>query len=385
MRQFFKWLSHAVVFPILYRIACLAPVKKGRIVFADGHHDTLPYCMRPVWETLDGEIYEKIPFFHDYSHCGYFRALGIMASFMHLYATAEVVFLCDTFLPAASCRKRKGTTVVQLWHSCGLLKKIGFDTEEDAGRGRFRIDAYRNTDLLTVSGTRLVPELSRAMGLPERCIVPLGSCKTDPYFSESFLQEQKEALLRQFPESAGKPLVLWLPTFRGEAGRGTVSGAAEIARVQEECADSVFLLQKLHDCIRGADVQARCSIPAECLLPAADLVITDYSSLYYDALLLGKPVILFTSDYSDYEENRGFYIPYGSLPGRRAESYEELKQAIAQFPAWYDDAMRGEMRRQIELYAERCDGHAVERIVSACGLTAGRGQPDVVRDRDQRD
>ena len=52
-------------------------------------------------------------------------------NFMQVYAQAEYVFINSYFLPVSSCRKRKETTVVQLWHSGGLMKKMGYDTTED--------------------------------------------------------------------------------------------------------------------------------------------------------------------------------------------------------------------------------------------------------------
>ena len=54
-----------------------------------------------------------------------------MFEFMKLYAVSQTVVICDNFLPVASCRKRKGTKVIQLWHAGGALKKFGYDTADD--------------------------------------------------------------------------------------------------------------------------------------------------------------------------------------------------------------------------------------------------------------
>jgi len=62
----------------------------------------------------------------------------------------------------------------------------------------------------------------------------------------------------------------------------------------------------------------------------ADLVISDYSSVFIDALVLGKPVIGFIYDYSNYTEKQdGLLYDYGIVfPGPLANCFEELLTAI---------------------------------------------------------
>ena len=51
-----------------------------------------------------------------------------------------------------------------------------------------------------------------------------------------------------------------------------------------------------------------------CFLNAADVLITDYSSVFYDFAITRKKCVLFTPDAADYEAERGFYRPLSSLP-----------------------------------------------------------------------
>jgi CDP-glycerol glycerophosphotransferase len=60
-----------------------------------------------------------------------------------------------------------------------------------------------------------------------------------------------------------------------------------------------------------------------------DLLITDYSSIYFDYLLLDRPLIFLPYDYDTYDKEIGFTIPYGEFtPGYKPVSMEELMNAI---------------------------------------------------------
>lgn len=66
-------------------------------------------------------------------------------------------------------------------------------------------------------------------------------------------------------------------------------------------------------------------------LKFADVLITDYSSIYFDYLLLDRPMIFFDYDLKEYlSDSRKMYFDYDKFtPGRKAESYVELKKALS--------------------------------------------------------
>mgnify|MGYP004457017685 CR=1 FL=1 len=65
-------------------------------------------------------------------------------------------------------------------------------------------------------------------------------------------------------------------------------------------------------------------------LKMADVLITDYSSIYFDYLLLDRPVIFFDYDLKEYlSDSREMYFDYKDFtPGEKAENYQELKRSI---------------------------------------------------------
>ena len=66
------------------------------------------------------------------------------------------------------------------------------------------------------------------------------------------------------------------------------------------------------------------------ILPYTHVLVTDYSSILYDYLLLeGKGVILYLYDYKDYVQDRDFNYPFGeNVAGERAYTFTELAAVI---------------------------------------------------------
>lgn len=63
------------------------------------------------------------------------------------------------------------------------------------------------------------------------------------------------------------------------------------------------------------------------LTAASDVLITDYSSVIYDACLLGVPTVFYCSDYKEYD--RGFYLKFpDDLPGEMVTDANGLLGAI---------------------------------------------------------
>jgi len=71
-------------------------------------------------------------------------------------------------------------------------------------------------------------------------------------------------------------------------------------------------------------------------LMAADILVTDYSSVMFDYLLTGRKIILFTHDREYYEKVRGLHMELSALPFSKAETVPELMQELS-VPKQYSD------------------------------------------------
>lgn len=91
------------------------------------------------------------------------------------------------------------------------------------------------------------------------------------------------------------------------------------------------------------------------ILPFADIMITDYSSIYHDYLLLDRPILFFPYDYEMFESVRGFgYDYYENLPGPAIDSFNEfIDETIRIFSG--DDPhanQRNELRNKVHEYKD---------------------------------
>jgi len=78
------------------------------------------------------------------------------------------------------------------------------------------------------------------------------------------------------------------------------------------------------------------------VLPFVDVLVTDYSSVLYDFVLMqGKGVILYLYDYNDYVDERNFESPFDSnVVGPRAMNFEELLEIIDKGDYWITEDER---------------------------------------------
>ncbi len=362
-----------VLLPPLYAIFRRVPVQKGLVLFADGHHGELPFSMQRMAQAVQ-KLQEtgdcRIEFFiADFNQMSPFRLALWLFRFMHAYATAEYVFICDYFLPVAACRKRPETKVVQLWHSCGLMKKIAYDTQEDIPEG-YHGNMFGNYTYLTLSANACIPVHEKALRLSKDHIFATGVSRTDFYFDESWLESCREQFRKRHPEAAGKKIAIWAPTFRGNAGAPTLVGLKEVRDAAKALQDDWYFVIKVHPHIDAHEQLSTSTIPTEELLPVADVLITDYSSILFDFLLFQKPAVLFAPDLKEYERTRGLYIDYSELPFAYAASESELIEAV---PAAESRSQKhsDEIQSFTDKYDGACDGKSTERILRLIGLSPG--------------
>ncbi len=353
-----------IILPLAYFFYRSGPITKGLVIFADAHHDKCPVSMECILNRIKSDDdFTILEFYHDFSRCGSIGSLRYSIQFMILYAKAEFVFICDNFLPVSACVKRRGTTVIQLWHACGAFKKFGYDTAGDIPK-YYKGNVYKNYDLVTVSSEECIEHFSSAMRLDKSVFKALGVSRTDMYFNEDFIERSKERFYKENPNAKGKKVALWTPTFRGNPANPYTEGSESAARLADELSKSGdwYFITKQHPHIKKSVIEnTETDIPTEMLFAVADLLITDYSSVIYEYALFKKPILIFAPDLEQYKSQRGFYIDINSLPGEviiDAESLtlETVEKAVSQFD-------ESKMQCFIDRYMTACDGKSTDRII----------------------
>lgn len=332
------------------------------VVFADAHHDARPESMDRLAQALNGTEFRVREFYRDFGGLTARQQLRESLDFMRLYAQAGIVVLCDNFLPASSCRKKPETKLIQLWHGPGAFKKFGYDAPEDIPP-YYRGNVYRNYSLVTVSGPACVAPFRSAMRQPAGVVRPLGISRMDRCFEQGYREECRREFEEAYPEARGKKVLLWAPTFRGNAGNPKLAGLPDIERLKEQLGEAWFVIPSVHPhLVRHLNREdLRAKMPTERIIPEADVFVTDYSSVMYDACLFRKKMLLFAPDLDKFLAERGCYMDLAEFPGEIVTDGGELAAAVRRAEAQYDFEKQ---KAFAEAYLSACDGHATERILS---------------------
>lgn len=105
------------------------------------------------------------------------------------------------------------------------------------------------------------------------------------------------------------------------------------------------------------------------VLSFSDVLITDYSSIYFDYLMLNRPIGFMVGDISAYKDNRGFvFDDYEAfMPGAKIENYEQLISFLEEV-CQGRDAYKEERKKLIDLVHVYCDGNNANRLLEKIGL-----------------
>jgi CDP-glycerol glycerophosphotransferase (TagB/SpsB family) len=314
-RQIFKMTLQHVLLPLVYFINKWRPVDKDLVIFADAHHKKIPFNMKLIKENVEQKDNIKIKeYYLDFATVSSLESLFFSFKFMKDYSRAGYVFICDNFLPISSCKKKKATKVVQLWHACGALKKFGYDAKDDIP-DFYKGHVYKNYNLVTVSSEYCIAPFKSAMKQKDNIVRACGISRTDYYFNKRFIERAKDKFYKEHRCAKGKKIVLWAPTFRGNAIDPYFEGSDKIKILEERLKKlDYFLVTKFHPHYKKRENLRTSKLLTEELITLADFLITDYSSVLFDFLLLKDNLILFNPDLFHYQKNRGFYLNYEEIP-----------------------------------------------------------------------
>ncbi len=281
--------------------------------------------------------------------------------------TSKVIVTDDYIRYLRAARLREGQKVVQLWHACGAFKRFGIDAPSRLTHFE-ELRTHSQYSAVTVSSENCRQYYAHAFGVKPEIILPLGVPRTDALIDEESRARLKESVLKKHPLLRGKRIILFCPTFRESKGQ-IVRYDPKLDWLKLDAslnADEVFIINT-HPISREVYLSSRfikkvrdySSEPTPELLACADVIVTDYSSIIFETILIGKPVFFYCPDYESYE--RDFYLNYpDDLPGPVVTTQDELLETARAVmdnpPTEKIDAFRRE-------WLEACDGKATQRVV----------------------
>lgn len=269
--------------------------------------------------------------------------MGDQFAFIDAIACADIVF-CDDYHPFLYLIDYSSDVrVVQLWHAVGAFKTVGFARKrKDAATHKRNSRAHRSYTHVIVSAECDRPHYAKAFNLPQSRIYATGVPRIDAIMDAAWQQRARNGFFQRYPQAKGKRVVLFSPTFRGDDVRRASYDFSKLdlpqlaAWCREHGSIAVLkfhpLTQNVPQIPQGLDdaiINASDVREVNDLLPAADMLVTDYSSVIYEASLLEIPMVFYAYDLSEYEQSRGFFEPYGKfVPGPFVQSFPALLGAL---------------------------------------------------------
>lgn len=286
--------------------------------------------------------------------------------------TAKYVFLEDVYNYLQFYTPLPGQEIIQLWHAAGAYKKFGFSRKNE----QIKISTgHKKYTKAIVSADSIKPCYAEAYGISEDKIVATGVPRTDIFFDEKWKKKVLDDFHNKYPETVGKKIILFAPTYRGTKVPMAYYDMNEVPleKLKEKFGKECIFVSKLHPAaynnmkMRGEklgngdnfwlDVSDLRDIND--ILPVADILVTDYSSVIFDWLLLDRPIIYYAYDKDDYQGDRGLYYSFDEyVYGKVACTKDELIDAIEK-----SDMMLDKRQAFRERFMSACDGKATEKVV----------------------
>jgi len=258
--------------------------------------------------------------------------------------------------------KAKNQYLINLWHGVPLkaLGYAGHFKTEDASES---IKGIETNDILITTSSIVRNAMVTSFLIDPRKTVITGQPRNDYLFMVSSKQKIAQLLNRDI--SRYNKLLIFMPTYR--VARGRVEGTKEdLDFLRSEyfnkylSENNILFVLKLHpheekywlsqndfkQCSENVAILESESLTTHLVtiyevLNSFDILITDYSSIFFDYLLLNRPIIFMPFDLEEYAQSRGFLLePYDFwAPGPKVTKVEvlidEIQKCISD-PTYYE-------------------------------------------------
>ncbi|MDP2637080.1 MAG: CDP-glycerol glycerophosphotransferase family protein [bacterium] len=400
-RHITRLLTHPVLF-LVYALSHLFPRDKRLWVF--GIPKKFTWSSKYLFLYLANKKEKEVRYAwisRDRGLIAEFRSHGYPAYF---WLSPKGIWLCaragfyivDASMETINYWLSGGAKEVMIWHGIPLKKierdikkgeSIDAKVQQSKGFARFMVGVllpwvFRKPDYVTTTSSVFQDVFTSAFGVQKEHVFVAGFPKNDVYFANipgaeigadkgalSKLQELKK------PESQYKT-VLYAPTWRDTGGDSFFEKPDDLKALDDFLQEEqLMFFLKLHPLAqksasavtRGAEYRNIVFVDpdsdADPLLPFIDILVTDYSGIYFEFLLLNRPVVFFPFDYEKYvTRDRELYFHYQDVtPGPRVSTLGELMESLGKI-AQGQDEYRSQREKVKNMCYQHQDGNAAERV-----------------------
>ena len=257
-------------------------------------------------------------------------------------ATSKVILVDDYIRSIYEIKKRNDNYLLQVWHACGAFKTFGFSRLSKEGCWPQNSRSHRTYDYCLISSQRVAKHYAEAFGMNIANVIATGVPRTDIFFDETYKNKVKEKIYSSYPMLKDKKVILFAPTFRGSSKKegNYPHYRFDYKKIFDRFGDEYRIVIKHHPHVNNklfiaSEYQDRVIDLSENeelneLLFITDILITDYSSVVFEAALLDIPMLFYAFDLDEYISSRGFYYEYLSfIPGKLVQNMDDIIEAIS--------------------------------------------------------
>lgn len=375
-----------------YRILSLCvPVSEKKVVFISFHGRGYSDNPKAIYEEMQKD--EK---FKDYTFVWVLRDISQTPKgakgvpYMHwsyfITMASSKYWIVNCKLPKYIFKKQN-QIYLQTWHGTPL-KRLGHDIEAEAGMTFYRSgltleqmrctyddDVKKYNYMISPNKfcTRIFPH---AFHISKEKLIETGYPRNDILYKAT--EEKKKSIMEELGIPAGKKVILYAPTWRDNSyvAKGyTFELKADFHKWKEQLGEEYVVVFKPHYSIinslrtdqkEGLDAFLFCIDPnfdISKLYIAADLLITDYSSVFFDYAILERPIYFYMYDKEEYgKQLRGFYLDVDKeLPGEIVVTEDKLLQLIKS--QRYDFDKLKEFNKEFNSFQGGCSSRKVIEIL----------------------
>ena len=310
------------------------------------------------------------------------------------------LYIFDSFVKDINFWTSRGATKVNLWSGVPLK---AFERDISNPRSRY----YRlfhgslperwllammmpwhvdRPDLIIATSEETARITRRAFDIPGDTVVVSGFPRNDILFPGPDEQVgPRPGWTASFARAVedGQRILMYLPTYRDSGESYFNVDWSELDRLMEELGATFFF--KFHpdeqSTFRGqgqhvVELEQECDIYS--MMAHTDVLISDYSSIIFDFMLLGRPIVYYTPDLDAFvKSSRSLIfqpvdIAVGPVCTTAAELFESLKAVVSGESGSASDVARwAETRRRFNAHV---DGHSSQRVAEMIDSKVLQGQ-----------
>ncbi|EJP6619639.1 CDP-glycerol glycerophosphotransferase family protein [Staphylococcus pseudintermedius] len=295
----------------------------------------------------------------------------------YLKALTESKFLINNATFPAYFTKKPEQVYINTWHGTPL-KHMGFDVKNNLKGSQNTMKNFLASDYMispNAHTTNIFKYAFKLDGLYSGEILEIGYPRIDLTINTT-ANEAREYLAEHL-NLKKNPIILYCPTWRGknvnDPENSLLNVFEEIKLLNQKLPHQVlvkvhpFVYSKAKEMPELKPYLVPDFLDTNQLMPAVDLMITDYSSIFFDFLVTDKPIVFYVPDLDKYQNERGVYIDLCALPGPVADNIQDVITLVSN-ESYKDADVQEKYAKFKHNFVNYENGSVTERLIESVFL-----------------